>query len=100
MDSHAPRKTRSPANPVGDLLRDWRGRRAMSQAPTAATATAAMPMPRPSHTPKSAGAAADGAVVGAGAASPHAGLAEPAVAGLAVDDPSGAYVKVYVPDTG
>ena len=32
MDSHAPRKTRSPANPVGDLLRDWRGRRAMSQA--------------------------------------------------------------------
>ena len=32
MDSRASRNTRSPANPVGDLLRDWRGRRAMSQA--------------------------------------------------------------------
>ena len=32
MDSRAARNARSPANPVGDLLRDWRGRRAMSQA--------------------------------------------------------------------
>lgn len=32
MDSRAARSHRSPVNPVGDLLRDWRGRRAMSQA--------------------------------------------------------------------
>jgi transcriptional regulator with XRE-family HTH domain len=32
MDSRATQYQRSPANPVGDLLRDWRGRRAMNQA--------------------------------------------------------------------
>jgi len=32
MDSHTDRRNRRAASPVGDLLRDWRGRRAMSQA--------------------------------------------------------------------
>ena len=32
MDSHTARRNRSATSPVGDLLRDWRGRRAMSQA--------------------------------------------------------------------
>ena len=32
MDTRTPQRHRTPASPVGDLLRDWRGRRAMNQA--------------------------------------------------------------------
>src|SRR6185437_4809433 len=86
----------------GDDQSSGFGRRTISHAPTPAIATTTRPIPMPSQTPASGGGADDeasGCDVTAGAA-PHAGCAEPAAFGPAETEASGAYVKVYVPETG
>jgi hypothetical protein len=64
MDSRVVGKTRSPANPVGDLLRGWRFRRAMSLSPSrpgfrsSISAMSRPAQPRPAARPQLAAALA------------------------------------------